>query len=53
MAGGFDYLIKIRVSDMDAYRKILGERLITRPRIAQTHTGVAMKELKSTLSFKF
>jgi Lrp/AsnC family leucine-responsive transcriptional regulator len=53
VAGGFDYLIKIRVADMEAYRKFLGERLATLPGIAQTHTYVAMEELKSTLNFKF
>jgi len=53
VAGGFDYLIKIRVADMEAYRKFLGERLAILPGIAQTHTYVAMEEVKSTLSFKF
>ena len=53
VAGGFDYFIKIRVADMDAYRKFLGERLATLPGIAQTHTYVAMEEVKSTLNFKF
>lgn len=53
VAGGFDYIIKVRVADMEAYRKFLGERLATLPGIAQTHTYVAMEEVKSTLSFKF
>jgi Lrp/AsnC family leucine-responsive transcriptional regulator len=53
VAGDFDYLIKIRVADVDAYRKFLGERLATLPGIAQTHTYVAMEEVKSTLNFKF
>jgi Lrp/AsnC family leucine-responsive transcriptional regulator len=53
VAGSFDYLIKIRVADMEAYRKFLGERLATLPGIAQTHTYVAMEEVKSTLNFKF
>jgi Lrp/AsnC family leucine-responsive transcriptional regulator len=53
VAGGFDYLIKIRVADMEAYRKFLGERLAMLPGIAQTHTYVAMEEVKATLKFKF
>jgi Lrp/AsnC family leucine-responsive transcriptional regulator len=53
VAGGFDYLIKIRVADMDAYRKFLGEQLATLPGIAQTHTYVVMEQVKSTLNFKF
>ena len=49
IAGGFDYLVKIRVADMDAYRKFLGEHLSALPGIAQIHTYVAMEEVKSTL----
>jgi Lrp/AsnC family leucine-responsive transcriptional regulator len=53
VAGGFDYLIKVRVRDMDAYRRFLGERLARLPGIAHTQTYVAVQEVKSTLSFKF
>jgi Lrp/AsnC family leucine-responsive transcriptional regulator len=53
IAGGFDYLIKIRVADIEAYRKFLGERLATIPGIWQTYTYVAIEEVKSTLAFKF
>jgi Lrp/AsnC family leucine-responsive transcriptional regulator len=53
VAGGFDYLIKIRVADMEAYRRFLGERLASLPGILRIHTYVAMEEVKSTLSFKF
>lgn len=51
--GGFDYVIKIRVADMDAYRKFLGERLVALPGVAHTHTYVAMEEVKSTFALKF
>ena len=53
VAGGFDYLIKIRVADMEAYRKFLGERLATLPGISHTRTYLAMEEVKSTATFKF
>lgn len=53
VAGGYDYVIKIRVADIDAYRRFLGEYLSTFPGIAQTHTYVALEEVKSTLNFKF
>jgi Lrp/AsnC family leucine-responsive transcriptional regulator len=53
VAGGFDYLLKIRVADMNAYRKFLGTELASLPGIAQTSTYVAMEEVKSTLNFKF
>jgi len=48
VAGGFDYLIKLRVADMQAYRRILGERLTALPGVEQTHTYFVMEEVKST-----
>lgn len=48
VAGGFDYLVKVRVSDMAEYRQFLGERLAEIPGVRQTHTYVVMEEVKST-----
>ncbi len=48
VAGGFDYLIKARVRDMQAYRRFLGETLVSLPGIRQTHTYTVMEEVKST-----
>ncbi len=48
VAGGFDYLIKIRVQDMAAYRRFLGTRLTALPGVTQTHTYVVMEEVKAT-----
>ena len=48
VAGGFDYLVKLRVPDMDAYRRFLGERLATIPGVQQTHTYFVMEEVQST-----
>jgi Lrp/AsnC family transcriptional regulator, leucine-responsive regulatory protein len=48
VAGGFDYLVKVRVRDMDAYRRFLGETLSRLPGIRQTHTYTVMEEVKST-----
>jgi Lrp/AsnC family leucine-responsive transcriptional regulator len=47
LAGGFDYLLKIAVSDMAAYRALLGDRLTAIPGVAQTHTYVVMEEVKA------
>lgn len=47
VAGGFDYLLKVRVRDMPAYRHFLGERLTALGGVAQTHTYVVMEEVKS------
>lgn len=48
VAGGFDYLIKIRTSDMQGYRRFLGEKLAAIKGISQTHTYVVMEEVKAT-----
>jgi Lrp/AsnC family leucine-responsive transcriptional regulator len=48
VAGGFDYLMKVRVTDMVAYRHFLGERVSTLPSVSRTHTYFVMEEAKST-----
>ncbi len=48
VAGGFDYLIKVRVRDMAAYRAFLGTALVRMPGIRQTHTYTVMEEIKNT-----
>ena len=47
VAGGFDYLLKIRCSDMQHFQRFLGEKLSIIPLIAQTHTYVVIEEIKS------
>jgi Lrp/AsnC family leucine-responsive transcriptional regulator len=47
VAGGFDYLIKIRVADMQGYQRFLGEKLSTIEGISQTHTYVVIEDVKS------
>ena len=47
VAGGFDYLLKIRCADMSRYQHFLGEKLATIPLISQTHTYVVIAEVKS------
>ena len=48
VAGGFDYLLKARVKDMDSYRRFLGETLVQLPGVRQTRTYAVLEELKST-----
>ena len=48
VGGGFDYLLKIRVRDMTAYRKFLGEQVAGVHGVMQTHTYFVMEEVKST-----
>ena len=47
VAGGFDYLIKIRVADMQHYQRFLGEKLSLLKGISQTHTYVVIEDVKS------
>jgi Lrp/AsnC family leucine-responsive transcriptional regulator len=49
VSGNFDYLIKARVADMDAYRKFLGETLLTLPGVQESTSYVAMEQVKETL----
>lgn len=46
VSGNFDYLVKARVADMAAYRKLLGETLLTLPGVSDSRTYVVMEEVK-------
>ena len=46
VSGNFDYLLKARVADMAAYRKLLGETLLTLPGVSDSRTYVVMEEVK-------
>lgn len=48
VAGGFDYLLKVRVRDMESYRRFLGDRIAAIRGVQQTHTYFVMEEVKST-----
>jgi Lrp/AsnC family leucine-responsive transcriptional regulator len=48
VAGGFDYLLKLRVPDMAAYRAVLGDRIGKLPGLLQTHSYFVMEEVKDT-----
>ena len=52
VAGGFDYLIKIRVADMAHYQRFLGEKLASISDISQTHTYVVIQDVKSETAIK-
>ncbi len=48
VAGGFDYLLKVRVKDMERYRTLLGETIAGIRGVQQTHSYFVMEEVKST-----
>ena len=46
IAGGFDYLLKVRTNTMESYRAILGEKISSLPFVVQTSTFVVMESVK-------
>lgn len=51
VAGGFDYLLKVRVENIAAYRNFLGSGLATLPGVSATHTYMVMEQVKTETSF--
>lgn len=43
IAGGFDYLLKVRSHDMADYRRIMGEKISALPHVHATSSYVAME----------
>ena len=48
VSGDFDYLLKARVADMQAYRKLLGETLLTLPGVSASRSYMVMEEVKES-----
>ncbi len=48
IAGGFDYLLKLRFRDIQEYRNFLGEGLVKLPKVSLTHTYIVSEEVKDT-----
>ncbi len=46
IAGAFDYLLKVRTTDMSDYRAVLGEKVSALPHVASTSTHVSMQAIK-------
>lgn len=49
ISGDFDYLVKARLKEMSAYRRLLGNLLKKLPSSASSHSYVVMEEIKETL----
>jgi Lrp/AsnC family leucine-responsive transcriptional regulator len=45
MASSFDYLLKVRTADIQAYRRVLGEKISSLPHVASTSTFVVMEAI--------
>jgi Lrp/AsnC family transcriptional regulator, leucine-responsive regulatory protein len=48
VAGGFDYLLKLRVRDMKEYRSVLSNDIACIRGVQQTHTYFVMEEVKNS-----
>ncbi|MHA3913711.1 Lrp/AsnC family transcriptional regulator [Halovulum sp. GXIMD14793] len=46
IAGGFDYLVKVRTRDIAGYRHVLSEQLSRLPHVASTSTYVSMESVR-------
>lgn len=47
VAGGFDYLVKVRLANIAEYRRFLGDVLLSLPGVRETRTYAVMEEVKS------
>lgn len=52
VAGGYDYLLKIRFANMDSYRLVL-EKVAGLPAISQTHTYMVTEHIKEDSGLPF
>lgn len=49
ISGEFDYLVKARLKEMGAYRRLLADILKKLPASASSHSYIVMEEIKETL----
>ncbi|AUA58087.1 MULTISPECIES: winged helix-turn-helix transcriptional regulator [Achromobacter] len=49
VSGDFDYLVKARLTEMNEYRRLLGEILKRLPASAESRSYIVMEEIKETL----
>ena len=46
VAGGFDYLLKVRTRDMAHFREVVGDRIGALPGVRQTHSYTVMETVR-------
>ncbi len=51
VANAFDYLLKVRVADMEDHRRMIGRDLLTIPGVASAHSVVVMESVKEATGF--
>ncbi|MCP1200741.1 Lrp/AsnC family transcriptional regulator [Notoacmeibacter sp. MSK16QG-6] len=47
IAGGYDYLLKVRTKDIQSFRSVLGECISALPHVSSSSSYVAMEAVKS------
>lgn len=50
VSGDFDYLIKARIPEMNAYRRLLGDMLLALPGARESRSYIVMEEIKESLA---
>jgi Lrp/AsnC family leucine-responsive transcriptional regulator len=50
VSGDFDYLIKARIPEMNAYRRLLGDMLLGLPGARESRSYVVREEIKESLA---
>jgi Lrp/AsnC family leucine-responsive transcriptional regulator len=53
VSGDYDYILKIFVKDMEAYREFMVTKLTTLDHIGSTHSTFMIGEVKNTTAFDF
>ncbi|MFT3802183.1 MAG: winged helix-turn-helix transcriptional regulator [Burkholderiaceae bacterium] len=52
VSGEFDYLIKARIPEMTAYRRLLGDMLLALPGARESRSYMVMEEIKESLELE-
>ncbi len=50
IAGGFDYLLKVRTADITEYRRVLADEISRLPNVAQSSSYVSMQAVRESPS---
>ncbi|HXJ00920.1 MAG TPA: Lrp/AsnC family transcriptional regulator [Micropepsaceae bacterium] len=48
LAGSFDYLLQVRVADVDAFREFMRNRLTAMQGVTETQSSIVLQQLKHT-----
>jgi len=50
VSGDFDYLLKLRIPEIGAYRQVLGDMLLKLPAAIESRSYIVMEEIKESLA---